>query len=182
MRHRLPEGGRREALGGRTWSRRSSAVAAEENAADPIRFVVLTGGEPLLQADAGLVRALHAAGFEVATETNGTVTFANAFTDEDGDSFRRTGSCVARSCPRSASYSSGATNSSLSCPTTALKHTPISPSVCGRIGWGRRKAFPLAAAGGRPPADDAVRLAIETALAHPDWRVSVQTHKILHVD
>jgi 7-carboxy-7-deazaguanine synthase (Cx14CxxC type) len=37
------------------------------------RFVVLTGGEPLLQVDAALVDALHAEGFMVAVETNGTV-------------------------------------------------------------------------------------------------------------
>ena len=37
------------------------------------RFVVLTGGEPLLQADATLVDLLHARGFEVAVETNGTL-------------------------------------------------------------------------------------------------------------
>ena len=37
------------------------------------RFVVLTGGEPLLQVDAPLVEALHAEGFEIAVETNGTV-------------------------------------------------------------------------------------------------------------
>jgi 7-carboxy-7-deazaguanine synthase len=36
-------------------------------------LVVATGGEPLLQLDAALVEALHAAGFEVAIETNGTV-------------------------------------------------------------------------------------------------------------
>ncbi|MCS6765598.1 MAG: 7-carboxy-7-deazaguanine synthase [Candidatus Protistobacter heckmanni] len=36
------------------------------------RFVVLTGGEPLLQVDAALLDALHARGFEVAVETNGT--------------------------------------------------------------------------------------------------------------
>ncbi|HMU37885.1 MAG TPA: 7-carboxy-7-deazaguanine synthase [Pseudomonadota bacterium] len=36
------------------------------------RFVVLTGGEPLLQVDAPLVRCLHARGFRVAVETNGT--------------------------------------------------------------------------------------------------------------
>ena len=35
-------------------------------------FVVCTGGEPLLQLDAALVAALHAQGFEVAVETNGT--------------------------------------------------------------------------------------------------------------
>lgn len=37
------------------------------------RFVVCTGGEPLLQLDADLIRALHALVFEVAVETNGTV-------------------------------------------------------------------------------------------------------------
>lgn len=36
------------------------------------RFVVCTGGEPLLQLDAPLVEALHAEGFKVAVETNGT--------------------------------------------------------------------------------------------------------------
>lgn len=37
------------------------------------RFVVLTGGEPLLQVDDALVSALHAADFEIAIETNGTL-------------------------------------------------------------------------------------------------------------
>ena len=37
------------------------------------RFVVCTGGEPLLQLDLALVDALHARGFEVAVETNGTI-------------------------------------------------------------------------------------------------------------
>jgi 7-carboxy-7-deazaguanine synthase (Cx14CxxC type) len=37
------------------------------------KFVVCTGGEPLLQIDAALVDALHAKGFEIAVETNGTV-------------------------------------------------------------------------------------------------------------
>ena len=37
------------------------------------RLVVLTGGEPLLQVDQGLLAALHDAGFEVAVETNGTI-------------------------------------------------------------------------------------------------------------
>jgi organic radical activating enzyme len=36
------------------------------------RFVVCTGGEPLLQLDGPLVAALHGAGFEIAVETNGT--------------------------------------------------------------------------------------------------------------
>jgi 7-carboxy-7-deazaguanine synthase (Cx14CxxC type) len=37
------------------------------------RFVVFTGGEPLLQLDAPLIDAMHALGFEIAIETNGTV-------------------------------------------------------------------------------------------------------------
>lgn len=41
-------------------------------AAFPARFVVLTGGEPTLQVDEDFVDQLHAAGFEVAIETNGT--------------------------------------------------------------------------------------------------------------
>jgi 7-carboxy-7-deazaguanine synthase len=37
------------------------------------RFVVMTGGEPLLQVDAALIDALHTRGFEIAVETNGTI-------------------------------------------------------------------------------------------------------------
>lgn len=37
------------------------------------RFVVCTGGEPLLQLDAALIEALHAFHFEIAVETNGTI-------------------------------------------------------------------------------------------------------------
>ena len=37
------------------------------------RFVVMTGGEPLLQVDAELIAALHGRGFQIAVETNGTI-------------------------------------------------------------------------------------------------------------
>jgi 7-carboxy-7-deazaguanine synthase len=37
------------------------------------RYVVMTGGEPMLQVDAAIVAALHAKGFEVAIESNGTI-------------------------------------------------------------------------------------------------------------
>jgi len=37
------------------------------------RFVVITGGEPLLQVDTALIDALHAQGFQIAVETNGTI-------------------------------------------------------------------------------------------------------------
>jgi 7-carboxy-7-deazaguanine synthase (Cx14CxxC type) len=52
----------------------AAAVEAAWPASEPApKFVVCTGGEPLLQLDARLLEALHARGFEVAVETNGTV-------------------------------------------------------------------------------------------------------------
>ena len=63
-------------LGGRFDS--ATALAAQIAAQWPggfatQRFVVLTGGEPLLQVDPALIEALHAQGFEIAVETNGTL-------------------------------------------------------------------------------------------------------------
>lgn len=51
----------------------AQAIAAQWPSQSAHRFVVLTGGEPLLQVDAPLTEALHALGFEIAVETNGTV-------------------------------------------------------------------------------------------------------------
>ena len=48
-------------------------AAAWDDSETTARFAVLTGGEPLLQLDAALVNELHARGFEVAMETNGTL-------------------------------------------------------------------------------------------------------------
>ncbi|HEV2815705.1 MAG TPA: 7-carboxy-7-deazaguanine synthase [Allosphingosinicella sp.] len=48
-------------------------ASAWGGAAGAKRLAVLTGGEPLLQVDAELIDALHAAGFEIAVETNGTI-------------------------------------------------------------------------------------------------------------
>ena len=49
------------------------AVAAAWPGAEKDRYVVCTGGEPLLQLDAALIEALHEQGFEVGVETNGTI-------------------------------------------------------------------------------------------------------------
>lgn len=49
------------------------AIEAAWPGGQPDRYVVFTGGEPLLQLDAALVQAVHARGFEVAVETNGTL-------------------------------------------------------------------------------------------------------------
>ncbi len=63
-------------LGGRY----DTAVALAQRVADQWpagyagqRFVVLTGGEPLLQLDEPLIAALHSQGFHIAVETNGTL-------------------------------------------------------------------------------------------------------------
>lgn len=50
----------------------ADAVAAEWRGSAANRYVVLTGGEPLLQVDDALVAALHARDFEIGVETNGT--------------------------------------------------------------------------------------------------------------
>lgn len=68
--HDGPDGGKFEAASAladrieHTWRSASSAAT---------RFVVFTGGEPLLQLDRSLIDAMHARKFEVAVETNGTV-------------------------------------------------------------------------------------------------------------
>jgi 7-carboxy-7-deazaguanine synthase len=51
----------------------AEAVAVLWPPGAPARFVVCTGGEPLLQLDPPLIAALHARGFEIAVETNGTI-------------------------------------------------------------------------------------------------------------
>ena len=50
----------------------AQTIADEWAGSDESRYVVLTGGEPLLQVDAPLVDALHRHGFEIGVETNGT--------------------------------------------------------------------------------------------------------------
>jgi 7-carboxy-7-deazaguanine synthase (Cx14CxxC type) len=51
----------------------AAATAGKWGEGADLRYVVLTGGEPMLQIDDALVDALHAKGFEIAIETNGTL-------------------------------------------------------------------------------------------------------------
>jgi 7-carboxy-7-deazaguanine synthase (Cx14CxxC type) len=50
----------------------AGAIAAEWKGSSTNRYVVLTGGEPLLQVDEALIAALHGRDFEIGVETNGT--------------------------------------------------------------------------------------------------------------
>jgi 7-carboxy-7-deazaguanine synthase (Cx14CxxC type) len=65
-----PSGGKYE-----TAASLADSIAAAWRAQLPLgnRYVVCTGGEPLLQLDGALIRELHARGCEVAVETNGTI-------------------------------------------------------------------------------------------------------------
>jgi len=51
----------------------AAAIAGTWGATESRRYVVFTGGEPLLQIDAELIDAVHGHGFEIAIETNGTI-------------------------------------------------------------------------------------------------------------
>lgn len=63
---------------GSAWYSAAQLARAMAEEGGDIRFCVLTGGEPLLHLDAALIQALHAEGFFVAIETNGTVSLASA--------------------------------------------------------------------------------------------------------
>lgn len=65
-----------DGLGGGRFEDAAALAAAVEGHWGPgsaARFVVLTGGEPMLQIDDALVEALHARGFRIAIESNGTL-------------------------------------------------------------------------------------------------------------
>ncbi|HEX8386848.1 MAG TPA: 7-carboxy-7-deazaguanine synthase QueE [Rubricoccaceae bacterium] len=152
-------------------------VAADGPGA-PVRFAVLTGGEPLLQADAALVRALHADGFTVAVETNGTQTLAGAFGPDPRD--HPDWVVCSPKLPEAALPIEACDELKLVVPGYRPEAYPgladrVRPhAVAGRLWWVQPEDGPRLA--------DAARLAVDLALADPRWRVSVQGHKALGVD
>ena len=125
--------------------------------ADSERFVVCTGGEPLLQIDTALVEAIHAAGFSMAVETNGT-RHAPAGLDWI---------CVSPKAGAPLVQTSG-NELKLVFPQAAAM--PIQfESLAFRN-------FFLQPMDG-PEAAENTRLAIEYCMLHPKWRLSLQTHK-----
>ena len=68
-----------DGIGGGRFADAAALAAAASLAWGPSpdhRYVVLTGGEPMLQIDAALIDALHAHGFEIGVESNGTIAAA----------------------------------------------------------------------------------------------------------
>jgi 7-carboxy-7-deazaguanine synthase len=126
---------------------------------DPL--VVCTGGEPLLQLDDALVRALHDRGFAIAVETNGTQT------PPDGIDWI----CVSPKAGADLVLTRGNELKLVypqeGAPPDAFEHMAFDH-------------FFLQPMDG-PERDRNTRLAVEHCLRNPRWRLSLQTHKFLGI-
>ena len=121
----------------------------------------VSGGEPLLQLDTSLIAALHTAGFEVAVETNGTVT------PPPGIDWL----CVSPKADATLVVSAG----------DELKL--VYPQAGGEperyAGLAFRQFFLQPMDG--PEREANTRAALAYCLTHPRWRLSLQTHKLLGI-
>ena len=126
-------------------------------------LVVCTGGEPLLQLDAPLVDALHARGFEIAVETNGT---QNPPPGLDWI-------CVSPKAGAPLRLTTG-DELKLVYPQTESEAQPE------RFAGLSFTHFYLQPMDG-PAVAENTRRALAYCLAHPQWRLSLQTHKLLGI-
>ncbi len=140
------------------WPARGAGQAARDAAA---RFVVCTGGEPLLQLDAALVAALRARGFAVAVETNGTLA------PPEGELWL------------TVSPKAGAPLKLEGGDELKLVF-PQAGAEPGRYEQLAFRHFFLQPMDGPHKARN-TQLAIEYCLAHPRWRLSLQTHKLIGI-
>ena len=124
-------------------------------------FVVCTGGEPLLQLDEPLVAALHQAGFEVAIETNGTMV------PPPGVDWV----CVSPKARAALVLRSG-DELKVVFPQPALE-----PGTLALLAF---RHFFLQPMDG-PERIRNTQLATRYCLEHPQWRLSLQTHKLLGI-
>ena len=125
------------------------------------RFVVCTGGEPLLQLDAELLEALHAEGFEVAVETNGTVR------PPTGIDWL----CVS---PKAGAPLVVLTGNELK---LVYPQEGAEPERFERLGFEHFFLQPMDG----PARESNTAQALRYCLAHPRWRLSLQTHKLLGI-
>lgn len=139
----------------------ADAVEAAWTGGPGDRLVVLTGGEPLLQVDEPLIEALHRRGFSIALETNGTLP-APAGIDWV---------CVSPKADAAVVQTSG----------QELKLVyPQAKAMPERFEHLAFERFLLQPMDG-PDREANTRAAISYCLAHPKWRLSVQTHKYLGI-
>ena len=122
------------------------------------RFVVCTGGEPLLQLDEAAVSALHRRGFRIAVETNGTQPWIAGID----------WTCVSPKAGSSLEITTG----------DELKLVyPQADAMPERFASLDFTHFYLQPMDG-PALAETTRAAVEYCLAHPRWKLSVQTHKV----
>lgn len=124
-------------------------------------FVVCTGGEPLLQLDGAAIEALHALGFEIAVETNGT---QSAPTGLDWI-------CVSPKADAPLLLTTG----------DELKLVYPQPKAMPERFEGLRFRHFLLQPMDGPDAAENTAAALAYCLAHPKWRLSVQGHKQLGI-
>jgi 7-carboxy-7-deazaguanine synthase len=140
----------------------ADAVAARWPAgAGGTPFVVCTGGEPLLQLDAPAAAALHARGFEVAVETNGTQPIP---VDIDWV-------CVSPKA-NAALVVAGGDELKLVYPQALAP-----PERFEGLAFRHWYLQPMDG----PNLSATTAAAVAYCLAHPRWRLSVQTHKVLGI-
>jgi 7-carboxy-7-deazaguanine synthase len=139
----------------------ASAVEAAWQGGSEARLVVLTGGEPMLQVDEALTRALHAQGFSIALETNGTLPVA------DGVDWI----CVS---PKSDAPLAQPRGAELK---LVYPQAGVDPARFEALDFERFLLQPMDG----PDREANTRAAIAYCLAHPRWRLSVQTHKYLGI-
>jgi len=124
-------------------------------------YVVCTGGEPLLQLDAALIDALHARGFEVAVETNGTIA-APAGIDWICVSPKSTAPLVQRS------------GNELK---LVFRQKDAAPEAFADLAFDFFFLQPMDG----PSREAETAAAIDYCRTHPQWRLSLQTHKFLGI-
>ena len=139
----------------------AEAVERTWNGAAADRFVVCTGGEPLLQLDATLIAALHARGFEIAVETNGTIAAPQGLD----------WICVSPKAEAALKQTSG-DELKLVYPQAAAK-----PERFEALDF---RHFFLQPMDG-DNTEENTRAATAYCLAHPKWRLSLQTHKLIGI-
>ncbi|MDO8901271.1 MAG: 7-carboxy-7-deazaguanine synthase [Phenylobacterium sp.] len=125
------------------------------------RLVVCTGGEPLLQLDGPLIGALHARGFTIAVETNGTLA-APAGIDWI---------CVSPKAQAAVVQTSGQELK------LVFPQSGVDPQQFAALDFERFYLQPMDG----PDRAANTEAAIAYCLAHPQWRLSVQTHKYLGI-
>jgi 7-carboxy-7-deazaguanine synthase (Cx14CxxC type) len=146
----------------RTWSQaRPERPSAGQSGDVGHRFVVCTGGEPLLQLDAEAIAALHDRGFRIAVETNGTLEVPPGLDWV----------CVSPKAGASLVVTTGH-ELKLVYPQVGAE-----PERYAELAFDHFFLQPMDG----PDRDANTKAAIEHCLAHPQWRLSVQVHKYLGI-